>query len=67
MTMSPPSERTNVIFAAKAYAEVLRSDPVMARQLKEHISVGQLLELLDLTEEEVCEAFRIRNPDADDE
>ena len=67
MTMSPPFERTNVIFAAKAYAEVLRSDPVMARQLKEHIPVGQLLELLDVTKEEVCETFRIADPDADDE
>lgn len=65
--MSPPSERTNVIFAAKAYAEVLRSDPVMARQIKEHIPVGQLLELLDLSEEEVCEHFRIPAKDADDE
>lgn len=65
--MSPPSERTNVIFAAKAYAEVLRSDPVMARQIKEHIPVGQLLELLDLTEDEVLETFRIPAKDADDE
>lgn len=65
--MSPPSERTNVIFAAKAYAEVLRSDPVMARQIKEHIPVGQLLELLDLSEEEVRETFRIPAKDADDE
>jgi len=65
--MSPPSERTNVIFAAKAYADVLRSDPVMARQLKEHIPVGQLLELLDLSEEEVLETFRIPAKDADDE
>ena len=65
--MSPPSERTNVIFAAKAYAEVLRSDPVMARQIKEHIPVGQLLELLDLNEEEVLETFRIPAKDADDE
>ena len=65
--MSPPSERTNVIFAAKAYAEVLRSDPVMARQIKEHIPVGQLLELLGVTEEEVRETFRIPAKDADDE
>lgn len=65
--MSPPSERTNVIFAAKAYAEVLRSDPVMARQIKEHIPVGQLLELLDVTEDEVLETFRIPAKDADDE
>lgn len=65
--MSPPSERTNVIFAAKAYAEVLRSDPVMARQIKEHIPVGQLLELLDVTEEEVLQTFRIPAKDADDE
>lgn len=65
--MSPPSERTNVIFAAKAYADVLRSDPIMARQLKEHIPVGQLLELLDLSEEEVLETFRIPAKDADDE
>jgi len=65
--MSPPSERTNVIFAAKAYAEVLRSDPVMARQIKEHIPVGQLLELLDLSEEEVLETFRIPAKDADHE
>lgn len=63
--MSPPSERTNVIFAAKAYAEVLRSDPVMARQIKEHIPVGRLLELLDLSEEEVLEAFRIPAKDAE--
>lgn len=65
--MSPPSERTNVIFAAKAYAEVLRSDPVMARQIKEHIPVGQLLELLDLSQDEVLETFRIPAKDADDE
>ena len=64
--MSPPSERTNVIFAAKAYAEVLRSDPVMARQIKEHIPVEQLLELLGLSEEEVLKSFRIPEEDAED-
>lgn len=44
---------------AKAYADVLLADPVMAGQIKEHLPVRQLLEVLQLTEEEVLQAYSI--------
>jgi hypothetical protein len=51
---------------AKAYADALREDPVMASQIREHLSVEQLVQLLNITEEDVREAFRIGG-DTDDE
>jgi hypothetical protein len=63
--MSPPS-KTHVMTKAKAYAVALRDDPVMAGQIREHLSVEQLIQLLNITEEDVREAFRIGG-DTDDE
>lgn len=44
---------------AKAYADVLLADPVMAGQIKEHLPIRQLLEVLRLSEEEVVQAYQI--------
>jgi hypothetical protein len=44
---------------AKAYAVALRDDPVMAGQIREHLSVVQLFQLLNITEEDAIEVFRI--------
>ena len=56
--MSHPS-KTSVIRMAKAYADILVADPVMAGQIKEHLPIRQLLELLQLSEREVLEAYQI--------
>ena len=42
---------------AKAYADALRDDPVMASQLREHFSVEDLLHRLRITEDDVIDAF----------
>ncbi len=55
--MSPPSERVHVMAKAKAYADALRDDPVMASQLREHFSVEDLLHRLRITEDDVIDAF----------
>lgn len=51
---------------AKAYADVLLADPVMAGQIKEHLPIRQLLEVLQLTEEEVLQAYSIPVTQTDD-
>lgn len=51
---------------AKAYADVLMADPVMAAQIKEHLPIRQLLEVLQLSEEEVVEAYQIPVVETDD-
>lgn len=56
--MSPPS-KISVIRMAKAYADILVADPVMAGQIKEHLPIRQLLELLQLSEDEVIQAYQI--------
>ena len=64
--MSPPS-KTHVMTKAKAYAIALRDDPVMAGQIREHLSVEQLIQLLNITEDDVREVFRIgEEPDEDE-
>lgn len=57
--MSPPSNRPHVTQMAKAYADVLIADPVMAGQIKEHMTTLKLLQVLQLSEQEVIEAYRI--------
>lgn len=57
--MSPQFERPHVMRMAKAYADVLLADPVMAGQIKEHLPIRQLLEILQLTEKEVIQAYSI--------
>jgi hypothetical protein len=44
---------------AAAYADILRADPVMAGQIKEHIPIRDLLDLLQLSEYDVLAAYRI--------
>lgn len=64
--MSPPS-KTHVMTKAKAYAIALRDDPVMAGQVREHLSVEQLIQLLNITEDDVRKVFRIgEKPDEDE-
>lgn len=41
------------INAAKAIANILDSDPVMAGQIKEHLSTDRILDLLDLDADEL--------------
>lgn len=53
------SSKTHVMTKAKAYAVALRDDPVMAGQIREHLSVAQLFQLLNITEEDAIEVFRI--------
>lgn len=54
--MSPPSD---VITAASSLAKVLDADPVLASQLKEHLSVERLLDLLDMPKVEVLKALGV--------
>jgi hypothetical protein len=65
--MSHPSDRPHVMRMAKAYADVLLADPVMAGQIKEHLPIRQLLEILQLTEEEVIQAYNIPVTDSVDD
>jgi hypothetical protein len=55
--MSPPS-KTHVMVKAKAYADALRDDPVMASQIREHLSPEQLIQLLGITENDILHIFR---------
>ena len=64
--MNRPSNRPHVMHMAKAYADVLMADPVMAAQIKEHLPIRQLLEVLQLSEEEVVEAYQIPVVETDD-
>lgn len=64
--MSPPS-KTHVMTKAKAYAIALRDDPVMAGQIREHLSVEQLIQLLNITEDDVREVFRTGGDTGEDE
>ena len=60
MTTRAQFERASVLLAAKAYAGVLNSDPVMARQLREHIRPERLIELLELSDEDLIDILRRR-------
>ena len=60
MTTRAQFERASVLLAAKAYAGVLTSDPVMACQLKEHIKPERLVELLELSDKELVDVLRKR-------
>ncbi len=57
--MKPPA----IMLQAIAMAHLLDSDPIMARQIKEHISVPRLLELLEIDEATAMQAFHIPRPE----
>ena len=59
-TKARSKARPHVMSTAAAKAKVLRDDPVMARQIKEHRPVGELLQLLDLPEDEVLWHYGFR-------
>jgi hypothetical protein len=42
---------------SRRLASELTSDPVAAAMIKQHVSTGQLIELLELTEEDFLKAF----------
>lgn len=55
--------KTNPMLAASALAKVLESDPIMASQIKEHISVIRLLQLLEITEGDLVKAMELTMPE----
>lgn len=54
---------TNPMLAASALAKVLESDPITASQIKEHISVIRLLQLLEITEGDLVKAMELTAPE----
>lgn len=50
---------------AQILAGELDSDPIAAAQIKEHLSVERIVELLNLTPDEVWSAFRARDEATD--
>jgi len=54
---------TNPIQRASALAKMLDSDPVVAAQIKEHIPVIRLLQLLEITEEDLVKAMQLAAPE----
>jgi hypothetical protein len=54
---------TNPIYRANALAKALESDRIAAAQIKEHIPVIRLLQLLDITEEDIVKAMQLVTPD----
>ena len=55
--------KTNPMLAASALAKVLESDPITASQIKEHISVIRLLQLLEITEGDLVTAMELTAPE----
>jgi len=55
--------KTNPMLAASALAKVLESDPITASQIKEHISVIRLLQLLEITEGDLVKAMELTMPE----
>ena len=55
--------KTNPRLAASALAKVLESDPITASQIKEHISVIRLLQLLEITEGDLVKAMELTMPE----
>lgn len=63
--MSRPSKP--VMESAADIAKTLDADPVLARQVKEHLSVERLLDLLELPKIEVMQYFDLLESDEEDE
>ncbi|MFZ9966253.1 MAG: hypothetical protein ACO3IN_04570 [Steroidobacteraceae bacterium] len=53
--MKAPSETP--LGKSQRLARELTSDPVAAAMIKQHVSTGRLIELLELTEEDFLTAF----------
>jgi hypothetical protein len=53
--MKAPSETP--LEKSQRLASELTSDPVAAAMIKQHVSTGRLIELLELTEEDFLRAF----------
>lgn len=60
MKMKAPSnmDRPHVMQQAAEIALLLDSDPVLAAQIKEHMPVSRLLDLLDLSGDDRCASIQ---------
>lgn len=53
----------NPMYRASALAKVLEADPITTAQIKEHISVIRLLQLLEITEGDLVKAMELLAPE----
>ena len=58
--MNPPSK--SVLKRSAEIAELLRADPVATGLVKEHLSVGEILRLFDISESDMCAVMNIPVP-----
>lgn len=58
--MNPPSK--SVLKSSAEIAELLRADPVATGLVKEHLSVGEILRLFDISESDMCAVMNIPVP-----
>jgi hypothetical protein len=58
--MTPPSK--SVLKSSAEIAELLRADPVATGLVKEHLPVGEILRLFDISESDMCAVMNIPVP-----
>lgn len=58
--MNPPSK--SVLKSSAEIAELLRADPVATGLVKEHLPVGEILRLFDISESDMCAVMNIPVP-----
>jgi len=58
--MTPPSK--SVLKSSEEIAKLLRADPVATGLVKEHLPVGEILRLFDISESDMCAVMNIPVP-----
>ena len=58
--MTPPSK--SVLKSSAEIAKLLRADPVATGLVKEHLPVGEILRLFDISESDMCAVMNIPVP-----